>query len=338
MRVAEARDGSASGGASGAERVLTVVALAELGEQSLARIRAVSPQIRLFQKAEVADQPALFDQAEVLFTQQIDPVRVASSPALRWVQSWSAGVEWLLTPAVQARSDLTISNARGVHAQPIAEHILGMILMFTRGLHRSYAQQLSAHWDPKPPSQQLHTIAGKTLGLLGLGEIARRTAQVARPFGLDVIAWRRREGGAEDVSRVYHGDELELFLSQCDYLVNTLPYTEETHGLLGAKQFAAMQRRPFLVNIGRGRTIDQSALLKALRGGQLLGAGLDVTDPEPLPPEDPLWREPNVIISPHYAGAHPGYEESVTNIFVDNLQRYLRGEPLRNLVDKAAGY
>jgi phosphoglycerate dehydrogenase-like enzyme len=292
----------------------------------------------LLTRQELTAQPALLEAAQVLYTQSIDAARVADARSLRWVQTWGAGVEWLLTPRVIARRELTITNARGVHAQPIAEHVLGLILMFTRGLHRAHSQQMSAHWDPKPPSSALGTLAGKTLGLLGLGEIGRRTAQVARAFGLNVIAWRRKREPSEDVSRVYYDEQLHTFLAECDFLVSTLPLTADTRHLIAGPEFGAMSRRPFLVNIGHGATIDHEALLRALRSQQIAGAGLDVTEPEPLPSEHPLWREPNVIITPHYSGAFPGYEDAVTDIFVANLQRYLRGEPLRNLVDKTAGY
>jgi phosphoglycerate dehydrogenase-like enzyme len=175
--------------------------------------------------------------------------------------------------------------------------------------------------------------------VLGFGAIGRRIAQIAKAFDLRVIGLKRTpERVAGDEVELYGPDQLLPFLARSELLVNILPLTAATRGLLGQRELSALPRGAFLVNAGRGATIDSEALLAALRSGQLVGAGLDVTEPEPLPKDHALWSLPNVIITPHYAGAQPGYFRHAGELFVANLGRYVRREPLLNVVDKASGY
>ncbi|MET0285260.1 MAG: D-2-hydroxyacid dehydrogenase, partial [Polyangiales bacterium] len=270
---------------------------------------------------------------------RIDPQRIARASALRWVQTYSAGVEWLLVPEVVARAELAITNTSGIHAQPIAEHVFGWLLSYVRNLHKADRQARQQKWDPAPLREGLGTLEGKTLGILGLGAIGLRIAQLGAAFGMDVIACRRRWSEVPPPVRTVYGEEALLdFLGQSDFVVNTLPATGATEHLLGPRAFEAMRPHAFLVNIGRGSTVDTVALVDALNKGKLGGAALDVTDPEPLPPTHSLWKLENVLITPHYAGSHPGYDTRATEIFVANLTRYLAGEPLTHRVEVARGY
>jgi phosphoglycerate dehydrogenase-like enzyme len=253
------------------------------------------------------------------------------------MQVAGAGVNGLLTPEVVA-SPVRITNASGIHAQPITEHFFGMLLTLTRRLDRAWDEQRSAHWESGPFHGRIRLLAGRTLGVLGVGAIGAHAAQVGAAFGMRVVGLRRSPAPVPHVERVYGPAELELFLREADVVFDTLPLTPATTRLLDARAFAAMKPGAIVANVGRGGTIDTAALVEALRAGHLGGALLDVTDPEPLPADHPLWRMENVLITPHYAGAHPGYDERAAKIFLENLRRYLAGEALLNEVDKAEGY
>ena len=316
---------------------LRVAVQAELPASCLQRI-AELPGVMLHSRTELAERPELLDEAEVLLTLHTEPERIARAPALRWVQAYSAGIDRLLTEEILARSDLCITNARGVHAQPIAEHVFGMMLMFVRRLDGALLQQQERIWKPRRLYPTLRTLAGATLSVLGLGSIGRRIAEVGAAFGMRIAGSRRGGEALPGIDRVYRPDQLFDLLSESDYVVNSLPLTRETRNLLGESAFAAMRRGSVLVNIGRGASVDTDALVAALRSEHLGGALLDVTEPEPLPPDHALYTFSNVLISPHYAGAHPAYAEQLTTLFVNNLRRYMAGAPLENQVDKRAGY
>lgn len=321
--------------AAGRTRVLVVHAA--LAPSALETIRRAAPQFRVVTRDELESEPRFWDQAELLFAQHTDPTRIGKAKQLRWIQTYGAGVEWLLTPEVRERAELVITNAR-IHAQPIAEHVFGMILSFVRNLDGAVRLQTERRWEPSQLRQRLRTVEGATLGVLGVGEIGQRIAQVGSALGMRVIGLRRTAQPLPGLAQSYGEGELHTFLAASEYLVNALPLTERTRGLLGRDALARLPRGAFLVNIGRGGTIDTRALVAALESGQLGGAALDVTDPEPLPSDHALWRHPNVILTPHYAGAHPGYDQRATELFLENLARYEAGAPLRSIVDKRAGY
>ena len=252
---------------------------------------------------------------------------------LRWVQLTGAGVDNFLTPAVLAHP-ARITNAR-IHGQPIAEHLFGMLLMLTRQLHIAYQQQQAHEWRRTTPMQ---TLQGKTLGLLGLGAIGSSCVAIAQAFNMSVIALRRTGKPFPGVEHIYQPDELSVMLPQCDILMLTLPLTDATKHIIGAEEFSLMKPSSLIFNIGRGQLIDTTALLAALQNGGIAGAGLDVTDPEPLPAEHPLWNLPQVLITPHYAGAFPDYAEQAAAIFLENLAHFIAGEALCSEVNKQLGY
>jgi D-2-hydroxyacid dehydrogenase (NADP+) len=320
-------------------RPFSVALGVELPPDIVERVRRVSATIKLWTPAELERDPTGYREAEVaLITGWLEQDRLREAKALRWVQTVGAGVERLLSPEIVARTELVITNASGIHAQPIAEHVWGLLLMFTRNLHLAAARQHEAVWQSQPYRETLRTLEGKTLGVLGLGAIGERIAAIGAAFGVRVIGLKRTKTRAVHVAEVYGPDELPTFLAQSELLVNILPLTAATRGWLGQAELSALPRGAFFVNVGRGATVDTAALVEALRSGHLAGAGLDVTEPEPLPAEHPLWTLPNVIITPHYSGAQPGYFQQLGELFVANLQRYVQGEALLNVVDKQAGY
>ncbi|MET0413811.1 MAG: D-2-hydroxyacid dehydrogenase [Polyangiaceae bacterium] len=299
----------------------------------------VSPRLKLWTSSELERNPSVYRDAEVaLIAGWAGGDVLKDAKSLRWLQTVGAGVDRLLTPELVARSELLITNASGIHAQPIAEHVFGFLLAFTRNLHLAIADQPAARWNSLPYRETLRTLRGKTLGILGLGAIGERVAEIAAPFGLRVIGLKRSATPVRGVAEVYGPDQLHEFLAQSELLVNILPLTPTTRGWIGAPELARLPQGAFFVNVGRGATVDTDALVAALRSGHLAGAGLDVTEPEPLPSEHPLWKLPNVIITPHYSGGQPDYYQHLGELFTDNLRRYVAGEPLRNVVDKHAGY
>lgn len=210
--------------------------------------------------------------------------------------------------------------------------------MLTRRLNVAYRQQLERQIDRNAYTREVDELPGKTLCLVGLGVIGRRCASLGKAFGMRVIGVRRHPHPTPDVEQVFSTDALHDALAQADVVMVNLPSTPDTRRLFNHDAFAAMKSGGYFFNAGRGATVDTEALTEAVRNGTLCGVGLDVTDPEPLPLDHPLWSMPNVIITPHYSGARPHYLEHANRIFLENLQRFIAGEPLQFVVDKRTGY
>jgi D-2-hydroxyacid dehydrogenase (NADP+) len=300
------------------------------------RIAALCPEAELHFEDELKERPELLGEIEIVFG-GLTPEQVTAAPRLRWMQSMGAGVERLLTPEVRAHP-FVLTNARGIHAETITEHMFGMLLMHCRRLAGAWDLQQQRRWEPERFRSRLDLLAGKTLGLLGLGAIGSHSARVGRGFGMRPIGLRRRPEPHPDVEQVYGPDEALEFFAECDVVMNSVPLTERTRHLMDRKAFAALKPGAIVINTGRGATIHTEALMEALRRGQMGAALLDVTDPEPLPPDHPLWVMENVYITPHYSGWRPDYVEHTGKIFLTNLRRYREGAPLMNVVDKDEGY
>ncbi len=272
---------------------------------------------------------------------QVAPGGLADAAELRWIQSWSAGLDWLLEPDLPADlpAGLQVTSASGVHAVPIAEHVFATLLALARGLPQAFAAQSQARWSGDDDVERFE-LEGRRMVLLGLGEIGARIARVAGAFGMLVTAVRHHPGagGAPGVARVVGTDALLDVLPAADVLVVTVPLTDDTRGMVGAGAIAALPSHAVVVNVGRGEVVDQDALASALAGGRLGGAALDVFREEPLPPDSPLWGLDRVVVTPHTAGHTPHYADRALAIFLDNLERYRRDQPLRHAVDLGAGY
>lgn len=260
---------------------------------------------------------------------------------LKWVHTGAAGVGSSLHEGVR-NSRIVLTNSAGIYAVPMAETLLAMILYFARGLDIAIEAQRRCAWE-KEPFQAADTVVREigdaTLGILGFGGIGRELARRATAMGTRVLALKRRPAEApRGVELLFGEDGLDRLLLESDYVAITLPETEATRGMIGATEIGRMKTRAVLLNVGRGRIVDQGALVAALQAGRLRGAGLDVFVEEPLPPDSPLWRLPNVLVLPHVSGTSDGYWRRQIELIVQNLRRYRRGEPLRNTVDKGAGY
>jgi D-2-hydroxyacid dehydrogenase (NADP+) len=301
-----------------------------------AQLQAAAPDMRVVMTTERTAIEGLLDEIEIAVSLPHD--LLARAPRLRWVQEWGAGVDWLLRHPEVAELDFTLTNASGVHAIPISEQILGYLLAFARGLPAAVRAQDRRAWQA-PKRDQLFELAGKTMLLVGVGAIGARTTVIAAALGMRVLGIRRNPAGdLPGVQAIYGPDRLYDLLPEADCVVLTVPLSRATQGMIGERELRAMKPTSYLINIGRGGTIQQPALIQALREGWIAGAGLDVFEQEPLPATSPLWDLDNVIMTAHYAGLTPAYDQRALAIFLDNLQRYRAGEPLKNVVDKAAGY
>ncbi|MEO6458766.1 MAG: D-2-hydroxyacid dehydrogenase, partial [Chloroflexia bacterium] len=292
-----------------------------------------------WRKKEGEELDPLLAAAEVLFTFRFPIHWLAKAPRLKWVQLASAGSDFIQREGLFVqRPDLLLTTASGVHEVPISEHIIASILHFSRGLNIATRNQAIQKWERYKADE----IQGKMVCFVGYGPIARRAATLCRALGMRVTSVRasiaEQQPGFEAVERFYPPADLNHALSEADYVVVAAPRTKQTEKIIGAAQLDAMKETAVLVNISRGALVDEPALIEALQEGKINGAALDVFAQEPLPEGSPLWDMPNVLVTPHISGSNPHYDERVTDLFRDNLRRYMASEPLRNLVDKDRGY
>ena len=258
-------------------------------------------------------------------------------PALRWVQLSSAGAD-RVDAALISEAGLTFTTARGLHAVPIAEFALTYMLMFVKGWPQLWRSQLAGVYDRTVVPGNLE---GKTVGIVGMGAIGTELARRAKALGCRVLGVRRSftaRGPDAVADEAVPPADLDYLLAESDFVVIAAPLTEETRGLIGAAQLQTMGPRSYLLNIARGELVDEAALIEALRAGTIAGAALDVFEREPLARSSPLWDLDNVILTPHVTGGVEDYNARATAIFCANLARYVRGEPLENVVDPARGY
>ncbi len=277
----------------------------------------------------------LIKDVEIIFG-DFERAHILKAKNLKWVHLGYAGVDMILYPEV-VNSDIIVTSSKGIHQFHMTEFLFGMILTLTRNFHKIYENQKKRIWD-KQVAREFELLNGKTIGILGLGNIGRQIAKVSKAFGMYVIGMKRTGSEVENVDEVVTKDGLGYLLENSDFIVVVLPLTEETYHLIGEREFNLMKKKPYFFNIGRGAVVDEKALINALREGKIRGAGLDVFEEEPLPPDSPLWEMKNVLITPHIAGLFPNYWEEPTNLFIENFKRYINGKELINIVNKIAGY
>ncbi len=254
-------------------------------------------------------------------------------PRLRWAQAMSAGVDnWLALPDLP--SGLALTCARGTHTESMPENIIGALFHVAKPYAQVAEHQKQSTW--------VHTVAqpltGKTLGILGLGAIGQEVARIAVALGMHVIGTKRRPTRIPNVAEVFAPEQTDEVLSQSDYVLLLLPATPETENFIDAKRLARMKPSAWLLNFGRGQIINDADLMAATKDKKIAGALLDVFRQEPLPSEHPFWKAPGIIVLPHIGGPHPQRDRFVARLFVENLKRFLDGEPLKEVVDRAAGY
>lgn len=338
----------------------TVLIASYLEPEHVVRIRAAAPEAEVLYEPSLlplarypadhyntiersaADEQrwrALLARADVLF--DFDHAHLADLPAVaprvRWVQATSAGIGQLLQRTGLDRTDIVFTTASGVHAVPLAEFAVFAMLYFAKRAPRMLEQQRAHRWERFSGGE----LRGRTVAIVGLGKIGGEVARLARALGLRVTG-TSRSGSAASPDRAVDLQrplgELRLLLADADYVVLALPHTAETEGLIGAAELACLRPGAVLVNVGRGKVVDEPALVAALRSGQLSGAALDVFSQEPLPLESPLWDLPNVLVSPHSASTADSENAKLTDLFCENLRRYRDGQPLLNVFDRERGY
>jgi D-2-hydroxyacid dehydrogenase (NADP+) len=321
------------------------------------QIAAVDPRIRVFYAAEqiaaetkrprgpidqAPDEGAdveldsLLREAEVIYGLRFPQNILERAPRLKWVQTSSAGVDTLLETKLW-QSDVILTTTSGIHIIPMREHVLGIMLMFVRHAPIYFVNKQRKVWKQDLPDQ----LYGKTLGVVGLGKVGEGIARAAKAFDMRVVATRRHLTEHETspvADALYPSDKLLEMLGESDFVVVTVALTEETRKLIGERELRAMKPTAYIINIARGSVIDEAALTKALKEKWIAGAGLDVFEKEPLPQNSELWTLPNVIITPHVAGLMPDYNARAMEVFCENLRRYLAGQPLINVIDRARGY
>lgn len=316
----------------------TIAVALELSSEQLQRIQSVAPDWRIIGGKEVSAWVHEVSNAEIIvgWHPSVEEAFLADPDfSVRWVHNWGAGIDQLPLSELRRRG-IAVTNASGVHAYPISETILGLMLSLTRKLHTYVRNQVSQTWHHASLSEEMH---GKTAGILGVGAIGLETARLCQAFGMRVLGLRRSGTASPYVDEMYDTGDLATLMAKSDYVVNILPYTDDTRHIVDARQFAQMKSTAFYINVGRGQTTDEAALIEALQTGRIAGAGLDVFAQEPLPTDSPLWRLDNVILTPHSSGSTMHYNDRALDIFTENLANYVQGHALsRNVVDLERQY
>jgi phosphoglycerate dehydrogenase-like enzyme len=305
------------------------------------RLRSEFPQHTFPHAASDERALELIPPAQVAFMSELRPAHLAAAPRLQWVHSAAAGVGGMLFPAM-IESPVVMSNSRGISADTIAEHVLAVTLAMFRKLPLAFRTQSDRQWaqDAMVESPGLRTLADSRVLLVGLGAIGSATARRLVALGAHVTAIRRNptRPAPNGVEAVAPPERLRELVPGADVVVIAAPQTRDTRRLIGAVELAAMRRDALLINVSRGKLVDEAALVSALRDTPTLGAALDVFEKEPLPADSPLWSLPNVLITPHISGFRPDHWDAVTDLFADNLRRFEAGRALLNVVNKEAGY
>jgi phosphoglycerate dehydrogenase-like enzyme len=310
--------------------------------EAAAPMRVINAEDEARAVAEIADADALFGY--------LTPPLLQAATRLRWAQSPTASMEKYLYPELAA-SPVIVTNMRGIFSDVIADHVFAFILCFAKNFHIYLRQQMQGTWhmlgretgelpgyggpgEVHPSDRAAITLADCTLGVVGLGGIGAETARRGLAFGMRVLAADPRADRAPDGVALHRLDQLDDVLAESDFVVIAAPHTPQTYKLFNRERIRRMKRSAYLINVGRGVIVDLADLTAALQAGEIAGAGLDVFEIEPLPGDHPLWRMENVIITPHCAAASPRVPERHLQALLDNLRRFVAGQPLQNVVDK----
>ncbi len=336
-------------------RDVNVLITVNFSDDLMEMLQAVSPRLNLIRHPtpRADDIPVeTWETVNVLYTLSALPAPELV-PNLHWVQLHTAGAETALAHPLMAARRILLTTTSGIHAVPMAEYTFALMLAFARKVPEMVMWKTEGIWPEKRRRFAPVELRGATLGIIGYGSIGREIARLAKAFGMKVLAIKRDVRHIEDreytepgigdpdgelPDRLYPPEAMHSMLGECDYVVLTVPLTPQTERMFDSQAFQAMKPTAILINIARGGVVDEDALVEALREGRIAGAGLDVFSQEPLPPDSPIWKLPNLIMSPHIAGASPRYNERAARLFAENLGRYLEGETLLNLVRQDRGY
>jgi len=337
---------------------LVVLIAAPIESEHVDRIRAVDSRIEVLHDPDLLPRPRyvsdhagsptkrtpeqearfleMLGRAEVVFDFPSGHFRdlEAVAPRLRWLQSTSAGIGQMVKRVGLDQTKITFTTASGVHARPLADFCLMAMLMFAKNYVWMDRDKKAKRWERYCGEE----LTGKTLAIVGVGRVGQEVARHGKRMDMRVTGMRRSSAPVPDIDKLFDRAELHAMLREADFLVLAAPHTSETEGIIGEAELAVMKPTTVLINIGRGALVDEDALVRALQQKRLAGAALDVLREEPPPQDSPLWDMPNVIISPHSASTVTQENARITEIFCDNLRRYLSGQPLRNVLDKQKLY
>jgi phosphoglycerate dehydrogenase-like enzyme len=325
-------------------------------EKLIDALRAVSSllEINLTKARTAEDIPAdIWRQTDVLYSGGIVP-QLEQAPNLKWIQFHFAGIDRLVNMPFLQQAGVIITTLSGAHAPQMGEYIVMMLLALGHKLPGLLGLKNKADWPPDRFERfRPRELRGSTVGIIGYGSIGRETARLLQPFGVTVLATKWNAMQPQDTGytqeglgdppgdlphRIYPFQAIKSMISECDFLVVAVPLTPSTQGLIGTEELAVMKPHTYLIDVSRGGVIDHIALIRALKDKKIAGAALDVFPEEPLPPNSPLWKFPNVIISPHISGNTPHYDQRAMALFIENMRRYLGGDPLHNRFEAERGY
>jgi phosphoglycerate dehydrogenase-like enzyme len=313
----------------------------QIPPESVERLRQRFPQFTFIHATDDEARAQGLKDCDIAYTWILSADEVAAARHLKWVHTSAVAVETLALPDLFARH-IIVSNSRGVQATPIAEHVFAVLLALAKQLPFVLENQREHRWAQNEVvgDRLPWLLRRRTLGVIGVGTIGSEVALLGDAFGMHVIGLRRRPGNEQvpGVHEMLPYTELDTLLTRADVVVIAAPLTPETTSMIGPAQLARMKRGALLINVGRARIVDHVALTAALHSGQLGGASLDVFHQEPLPPDDPLWSAPNVILTPHTSGFRQGHWDEVVDLFADNIERFQRGEAVRFRVEPSLGY
>jgi phosphoglycerate dehydrogenase-like enzyme len=319
---------------------ITLLIIGKPGPAELDLLKGLDSKVRILMAVSSEEAAALAPEADVIFAWE--PKRQTLQAVLpkarrtKWIHGRFAGLDHVMFPELEA-STIPFTNARGVFSQSLGEFVLAATLYFAKDFPRMRRNQQAAKWEPFDVLE----ISKQTMGIVGYGDIGRACAWRAKAMGMRVLALRRRpelSSGDSHVDRVYGWDGRLEMIGASDYVVCAAPLTPETQGMFSDAEFAAMKPTGVIINVGRGPVIDEAAMVRALESGRIKGAGLDVTAIEPLPADSPLYKMDQVLLSPHCADHTADWFLDSMTFFLEQLERFRKGQPLENLVDKTRGY
>lgn len=332
---------------------INVLVAMNFSEETLNRLRAISDRLNIICYAGQVP-PQAYEDVEVLYTIFNFPTPT-EAPHLKWIQLHYAGVDSVVNRPIAQQEHIQITSTSGIHATPISEYCIGMMLAFSLQFPKMWRLQGQSKWADRPHETFRPVgLRGQVLGIVGYGSIGRELARIAHAIGMKVLATKNNllkpqeeldyvetgtgDPNAEIPERLYPPEALGSMVEVCDYVVVTVPLTEKTHHSINADILKRMKSTAVIINIARGAVIDEKALIEALQNGTIAGAGLDVFEEEPLPATSPLWAMENVLISPHVSGNNTRYGERAARVFEENLRRYINHQPLLNQFDRKRGY
>ncbi len=317
---------------------MKVVMAALLNDEYMSDLQTTFPEVTFVPALSAEDQKRHIQDADVFFGAITREV-FAEERRLRWVQWPGTGIDKLMDIPSLIDSDVVLTNCRGPHANPMADHVFSIVLTFAHHTRELWEDQRAHRWDLAKYDPRMMELDGRTMGILALGDIGTAVARRAHGFGMEVYGvYKRPLSPPPGVKEVWGPERLDDLLGISDFFVVTVPFTKETEGLLDRRRIGLLKHGAHLIVMSRGGIVDEPALMDALRSGRLAGAGLDVMDQEPLPDDSPLWDMENVILSPHVSAMTEEMYEGRRQIFKENLRRFLANEPFLYVCDKRAGF